>query len=89
VIEEQIKYSAIANRGLCYFYLQQLDLAIDDLSSVIEQGLASEQLFSTRATAYQLQGKNDLAEADRNQALLHNPQAILKVLLSHCAKYLT
>jgi len=77
--EEETKYAAIANRGLCHFYLDQLDLAIANLSTAIEHGMRNEQLFSTRATAYQLQGKDGLAEADRKQGLLHNPRAIMKV----------
>jgi len=78
-VEEETKYAAIANRGLCHFYLDQLDLAIANLSTAIEHGMRNEQLFSTRATAYQLQGKDGLAEADRKQGLLHNPRAIMKV----------
>ena len=73
------QYTAIANRGLCHFYLENLDRAIDDLSQAIDRGVANEQTFSTRATAFQLLGKDDLAQADRRQALLHNPRAIVKV----------
>ena len=73
------QYTAIANRGLCHFYLENLDRAIDDLSQAIKHGVANEQTFSTRATAFQLLGKDDLAQADRRQALLHNPRAIVKV----------
>jgi Tfp pilus assembly protein PilF len=73
------QYTAIANRGLCHFYLENLDRAVDDLSQAIEHGVANEQTFSTRATAFQLLGKDDLAQADRRQALLYNPRAIVKV----------
>jgi Tfp pilus assembly protein PilF len=73
------QYTAIANRGLCHFYLDNLDRAIDDLSQAIDHGVANEQAFSTRATAFQLTGKDDMAQADRRQALLYNPRAIVKV----------
>jgi hypothetical protein len=70
---------AIANRGLCHFYSERLEPATDDLTAAIDHGVASEQILSTRATAYQLMGKDDLAAADRRRALLLNPRAIVQV----------
>lgn len=73
------RYVATASRGLCYFYQGKLEEAIADLSAAIEHNVANEQMFSTRATAYQLLGKDDLAQADRKMALVHDPHAVVKV----------
>lgn len=72
-------YNAFANRGLCHFYKDNHNQAISDLTVAIEHGVENEQIYSTRATAYQLLGKEALASDDRKKALLFNPRAIVDV----------
>jgi len=62
------------NKGLAYFYLNNLEKAIKEFTRAMEISsdpvffANSAQIYSTRATAYQLLGKDDLAEKDRIQS---------------------
>lgn len=57
-----------ANLGLCYFYQNDLEKAIAEISFAISSGLVDSFLLSTRGTAYQLTGKLEEAKNDRKRA---------------------
>jgi hypothetical protein len=73
------RYLYLSNRGLCHFYLEDYDSSIADLSEAIAHGCENEQIYSTRASAFQLLNRNVEAESDRRRAQLFNPKAELKV----------
>jgi len=70
---------------LAYFYLNNLEKAIKEFTRTIEMSsdpvyfVNSAQIYSTRATAFQLLGKNDLAAKDRALALKVDKKIPVKV----------
>lgn len=61
--------SARHNRALAAFALQELDEALSDTTYLIDKGIAGPRVWLLRSQIHALQGRSELAQADRRSAL--------------------
>jgi len=75
VIETKSEKSAIAyyHRGIAYYDLRQLDLAIQDYSRAVSLKSDYDEAYNNRAVAYNEKGEPDLAIEDFNKDISLNP----------------